>query len=113
MRVAHPPPPHPRPALFGSPGDSSPPWRGPGPPTPPPDFVGLAEDLSAAGRAPGPPPRPRQRLVRTLIREIVADVDETTREVVLVIHWRGGQHSELRVKKPRTGEHGCQTPEEA
>jgi hypothetical protein len=25
---------------------------------------------------------------------------------VLVIHWNGGQHSELRVRKPRTGEHG-------
>ena len=30
-----------------------------------------------------------------------------------MIHWKGGQHSELRVKKPRTGEHGCRTPEEA
>jgi len=33
--------------------------------------------------------------------------------VVLTIHWRGGQHSRLRVKKPKTGEHGCRTPEEA
>ena len=36
-----------------------------------------------------------------------------TREVVLTIHWRGGQHSQLRVRKPKTGEHGCQTPEAA
>ena len=33
--------------------------------------------------------------------------------MVLVIHWRGGQPSELRVRKPRTGEHGCRTPDEA
>jgi excisionase family DNA binding protein len=78
-----------------------------------PDFAGLAEDLSAAWNAPGTTTRTRQRLVRALIRDIVADVDETTREVVLVIHWRGGQHSELRVRKPRTGEHGCRTPDEA
>ena len=32
---------------------------------------------------------------------------------VLTIHWRGGQHSELRVRKPRTGEHGCATTEDA
>ena len=44
---------------------------------------------------------------------IVADVDEAAREVILVFHWKGGQHSQLRVKKPRTGEHGCQTPEDA
>ena len=51
--------------------------------------------------------------MRTLIVDIVADVDEAAREVVLVIHWKGGQHSQLRVKKPRTGEHGCQTPDDA
>lgn len=74
---------------------------------------GLANDLSAAMNAPGASNRTRQRLVRALVTEIVADVDEATRKVVLVIHWRGGAHSELRVRKPRTGEHGCRTPEEA
>jgi DNA invertase Pin-like site-specific DNA recombinase len=78
-----------------------------------PDFAGLAEDLSIAWNAPGTTTRTRQRLVRALIQEIVADVDESTREVVLVIHWRGGQHSELRVRKPKSGEHGCRTPDEA
>jgi hypothetical protein len=39
--------------------------------------------------------------------------DEATREVVLTIHWRGGQHSQLRVRKPKSGEHGCRTPDEA
>jgi hypothetical protein len=57
--------------------------------------------------------RTRQRLVRTLITEIVADVDAEAGEIVLVIHWKGGQHSELRVRKPRTGEHGCRTSEQA
>lgn len=78
-----------------------------------PDFAGLAEDLSAAWNAPGTTTRTRQRLVRALIQGIVADVDEATREVVLVIHWRGGQHSELRVRKPKAGEHGCRTPDAA
>src|SRR5258706_14350912 len=57
--------------------------------------------------------RTRQRLVRALITEIIADVDEAAGEIVLVIHWKGGQHSELRVRKLRTGEHGCNTPEQA
>jgi hypothetical protein len=57
--------------------------------------------------------RTRQRLVRALITEIVVDIDEAAGEIVLVIHWKGGQHSELRVHKPRTGEHGCSTPEQA
>jgi DNA invertase Pin-like site-specific DNA recombinase len=78
-----------------------------------PDFMGLADDLSAAWKAPRTTMRTRQRLVRALITEIVADVDEAAGEIVLVIHWKGGQHSELRIRKPRTGEHGCHTPEEA
>ena len=79
------------------------------PATPAPDMTGLSADLSKAWAAPGTSMRARQRLVRTLIVDIVTDVDEATREVVLVIHWKGGQHSQLRVKKPKTGEHGCQT----
>jgi excisionase family DNA binding protein len=87
--------------------------RAPDPATPAPDLTGLSTDLTQAWAAPGTSMRARQRLVRTLIVDIVADVDEAAREVVLVIHWKGGQHSQLRVKKPRTGEHGCQTPDDA
>ena len=78
-----------------------------------PDLTGLAQDLSAAWKAPRTTMRSRQRLVRCLITEIVADIDEKVGEIVLTIHWKGGQHSELRVRKPRTGEHGCSTPEQA
>jgi hypothetical protein len=78
-----------------------------------PDFTGLATDLTTAWNAPGTTMRSRQRLVRALIKDIIADVDEATREVVLVIHWKGGQHSQLRVKKPKTGEHGCRTADDA
>lgn len=79
----------------------------------PPDFRGLAEDLSAAWNAPGVSTRVRQQLLRTLVNNIVVDVDDEAREVIFVIHWRGGQHSELRVAKPRSGEHGCRTSDEA
>jgi DNA invertase Pin-like site-specific DNA recombinase len=78
-----------------------------------PDFAGLAEDLEAAWNAAGVTMRSRQQLLRALIADIVTDYDQSTREIVLTIHWRGGQHSELRVRKPQTGEHDCRTSEEA
>ena len=78
-----------------------------------PDLTSLAGDLKAAWNAPAVTMHARQRLVRTLIADIIANVDDETREVVLTIHWRGGQHSQLRVRKPRTGEHGSRTPDEA
>lgn len=76
-------------------------------------FAHLAENLSAAWNAPSVTMRARQALLRALIVDIVVDVDDQAREVLLVIHWRGGQHSELRVRKPRTGEHGCVTTDDA
>src|SRR5260370_27374892 len=36
---------------------------------------------------------------------MVADVDESGREVVLLLHWAGGRHSELRLKKRELGQH--------
>ncbi|MGB7306892.1 MAG: recombinase family protein [Burkholderiaceae bacterium] len=78
-----------------------------------PDLMKLAEDLEAAWHAPGVTMRARQRLMRTLIVDVIADVDETSREVMLTIHWRGGHHSQLRVRKLKSGEHGCTTPDQA
>jgi hypothetical protein len=73
----------------------------------------LAADLDDAWNAPATTTRTKQRLVRTLIEEIIVDVDDAAREVVLVIHWRGGQHSELRVRKPASGEHRKRASTEA
>ena len=55
----------------------------------------------------------KQRIVRILIQEVVADVDEQNSETVLLIHWTGGRHSELRVKRNGTGKHGRCTSFEA
>ena len=43
----------------------------------------------------------------------MADVDESNREIVLLIHWAGGRHSELRLKKRETGQHRRCTSMEA
>lgn len=74
---------------------------------------GLAQDLEAAWTAPDTPMRDKQRLIRTLIEDIVADIDAASGEIVLVVHWKGGRHTELRVKKPKTGEHNARTSDEA
>jgi hypothetical protein len=65
----------------------------------------LSKELEAVWKSPSADMRVKQRLVRALVEEIIVDVDEANREVILVIHWRGGQHSELHVRKPRPGEH--------
>jgi hypothetical protein len=39
------------------------------------------------------------------IHEVVVDVNDNDHETELLIHWAGGHHSELRVKKNCTGHH--------
>ena len=65
--------------------------------------VRSAHDLPAAWNAPTADTRTKQRLIHILIQEIVCDLDEAANEVVLLIHWTGGRHSELRVPRVRTG----------
>jgi hypothetical protein len=60
----------------------------------------LAQDLPAVWNSPATDMRLKQRIVRILVEEIIADVDDTASEVVLLIHWTGGRHSEVRMKKP-------------
>jgi DNA invertase Pin-like site-specific DNA recombinase len=68
-------------------------------------LVSLAQDLRAVWHAPATDMRLKQRIVRILIQEIVADVDEAQEAIVLVTHWSGGRHSELRVKRNGIGRH--------
>jgi hypothetical protein len=66
-------------------------------------LVSLAQDLPAVWNAPSTDMRLKQRIIRILIE--VADVDESRREIVLLLHWADGRHSELRLKKRELGQH--------
>lgn len=73
----------------------------------------LAQDLPAVWNSAARDMRLKQRIVRILVEEIIADVDEASTEIVLLIHWTGGRHSELRIKKNLTGKHSRCTNLEA
>ena len=75
-------------------------------------LLAMADDLAMVWDRGEAGMKEKQRIVRVLIEEIVVDVDEDLGEVILLVHWRGGQHSELRLKKPKSGEHTKQTGQE-
>jgi DNA invertase Pin-like site-specific DNA recombinase len=70
------------------------------------EFIGLASELEALW--PKSDARLRKRIVRALIQEVVVDVDDAAAEVVLLIHWKGGAHSELRFPRRRRGQNSAQ-----
>lgn len=63
----------------------------------------LAQDLPLVWNAAGTDARAKQRLVRLLIEEVVIDLDEPRSEAVLVVHWIGGRHTEVRMARRKTG----------
>jgi DNA invertase Pin-like site-specific DNA recombinase len=64
----------------------------------------LAADLKAVWSAPTTDARLKKRIVRTILHEVVADIDDQASEIVLQIHWIGGIHTELRLPKRRRGQ---------
>ncbi len=68
------------------------------------EFESLAEDLEAVWNAAETDVRLKKRIVRTLIREVVADVDPAAGEIILIVHWHGGTHTELRLPRRRRGQ---------
>src|SRR5262249_19001794 len=65
----------------------------------------LAADLEAVWADPDCDVRLQKRVVQALIREVIADVDKDRKEIILIVHWEGGAHTELRL--PRRGRGQC------
>jgi hypothetical protein len=76
------------------------------------EFLKLASDLQAVWKNSNSDIRLKKRIVQTLIHEIVVDVDAAGGEVHLVIHWKGGTHTQLSLPRRHRGQHGCQTQKE-
>src|SRR5258708_25853011 len=47
----------------------------------------------------------KKRILRTVLEEVVADTTDDPPTVHLKLHWTGGVHTELTVRKNRTGHH--------
>jgi DNA invertase Pin-like site-specific DNA recombinase len=78
----------------------------------PEEFADLATDLERVWNDPGVDARLKKRIVRTLIEEVVVDTDVEAGEIKLVIHWKGGVHTELRLPRRRRGHSSHHTSKE-
>jgi DNA invertase Pin-like site-specific DNA recombinase len=75
-------------------------------------LLALGEDLTALWDHPAASVQLKKRILRTVIEEIVANIDEGRSEIVLHLHWAGGVHTRLVVAKNRRGHHGKSTDRE-
>jgi excisionase family DNA binding protein len=65
-------------------------------------LMALGQDLARAWESPGTAAETRKKIIRTVISEIVVDAVGDTLE--LIIHWQGGDHTRLTVKRNRAGQ---------
>jgi len=70
----------------------------------------LGADLEQAWSHPAATTATRKRIVRAVLNEIVVRIDDGY--IDLVLHWQGGDHTALRVKKNATGRHRWTVAEE-
>jgi excisionase family DNA binding protein len=67
------------------------------------ELLELARDLPSLWEDPHSSPEHKKRLLRIALKEIIATCEGET--IRLVLHWQGGDHTQLEFQKIRTGEH--------
>jgi excisionase family DNA binding protein len=66
-------------------------------------LLALGEDVRRLWDHPDSPCEFKKRILRTVLKQIIASSEADT--VRLVLHWQGGDHTELTLAKTRTGQH--------
>ena len=69
----------------------------------------LGADLELAWSHPAATSATRKRIVRAVINEIVVRID--VERIEMVLHWQGGDHTALKLKKNGVGKHRWTIPE--
>ena len=67
------------------------------------ELLEFARDLPSLWEDPHSSPEHKKRLLRIALKEIIATCEGET--IRLVLHWQGGDHTQLEFQKIRTGEH--------
>ncbi|HEY4045634.1 MAG TPA: hypothetical protein VGM27_02105 [Acidobacteriaceae bacterium] len=75
-------------------------------------LLALVDDLDRAWCHPRSPITLKKRILRTALQEIIADTTDHPPTVHLKLHWAGGSHTELTVRKNKTGHHNHINSEE-
>ena len=73
-------------------------------------LLALGTDLPSAWDSVGTTIETRKRIIRLLIEEII--VDAVNDKLELIVHWQGGDHTRLRVKKNKPGQNSWVTDAE-
>jgi len=67
------------------------------------DFLALSKDIPSIWEHSKTDVTLKKRIMRILIEEVLVDVDSRQGLIDVIIHWKGGIHSELQVRRRKRG----------
>ena len=68
-------------------------------------LLALGEDLEQLWDHPACPVPLKKRILRTVLKEVVANEVADPPRIILKLHWAGGVHTELVLRKSQSGQH--------
>jgi hypothetical protein len=66
-------------------------------------ILALGERFADVWRSESCPTELKKKIVRTVVEEVIVDLEESTDQLHFVIHWKGGTHTRFEMPKPRSG----------
>jgi DNA invertase Pin-like site-specific DNA recombinase len=64
------------------------------------EILVLGEQFPAVWNSPSCPAELKKRIIRTVVEEIVVDIDKAAEILTFTIHWKGGSHTRFQMPKP-------------
>ncbi len=66
-------------------------------------IIALGGNFASVWNDPACPMVLKKRIARTLINEIMVDLDDDTQLLHFILHWHGGCHTRFEMRKPLSG----------
>lgn len=66
-------------------------------------IMALGEQFEQVWRSERCPVELKKKILRTVVEEVVVDLDDATQMLSFVIHWKGGSHTRFQMPRPRGG----------
>jgi len=66
-------------------------------------ILALGENFAAVWESEDCPATLKKAIIRTVIQEVIVDEDESGRELLFTIHWKGGTHTTFQMPRPLAG----------
>jgi len=66
-------------------------------------LVVLGEQFAAVWSSDHCPLETKKKIIRTAVEELIVELDEESRKLHFVVHWKGGAHTQFEMDKPRGG----------